>query len=225
MLAMAFTLPTAHGENTVPRQDLDVLRKTAEQFLQTQSTGLPGDVKITVGAIDPRLKLPLCTMPEAFFPPSGKAWGRTTVGVRCSAPTTWTIYVSAEIRVFGQYVAAAAPLAQGQTIGLNDIAKVNGDLASLPSGVITDVSQAVGRTAANTIALGAPLRQDALRNQRAIQQGQGVRVIVNGPGFTVTSDAKALNNANEGQLTQVRTPNGQLISGIAKLGGVVELAY
>jgi flagella basal body P-ring formation protein FlgA len=50
-------------------------------------------------------------------------------------------------------------------------------------------------------------------------------VILNGAGFSVSSEARALNNANEGQLTQVRTSNGQVISGIAKLGGIVELTY
>ncbi|HTH45783.1 MAG TPA: flagellar basal body P-ring formation chaperone FlgA [Oxalicibacterium sp.] len=224
--ALAFTMHAAHAENTAPpRQDLDVLRKTAEQFLQTQATGLPGEVRVTIGAIDPRLKLPACTTPQAFLPPSSKAWGRTTVGLRCTVPSNWTIYVSATVKVFGEYIAAAAPLAQGQTIDQADIGKVKGDLSALPAGVITDATEAIGRTAAATIPLGAPLRQDALRNQRAIQQGQGVRVVVNGPGFSVTSDAKALNNANEGQLTQVRTPNGQVISGIAKLGGIVELTY
>lgn len=226
MAALAcIAMQTAHADNAPPRQDLDVLRKTAEQFLQTQATGLPGEVKVTIGAIDPRLKLPACTTPQAFLPPSSKAWGRTTVGVRCTVPSTWTIYVSATVKVFGEYIAAAAPLAQGQTIDQADIGKVKGDLSALPAGVITDASEAIGRTAATTIPLGAPLRQDALRNQRAIQQGQGVRVVVNGPGFSVTSDAKALNNANEGQMTQVRTPSGQVISGIAKLGGIVELAY
>lgn len=208
-----------------PRQDLAVLKQTAEQFLLTQANGLPGEVRVTVGAIDPRLKLPVCPVPEAFLPPSSKAWGKTTVGVRCNVPSAWTIYVSAQVRVHGEYIAAAAPLAQGQTIGQGDIAKVKGDLTNLPSGVITDPSQAIGRTAASTIALGAPLRQDALRNQQAIQQGQAVRVILNGDGFSVSSEARALNNANEGQLTQVRTAAGQVISGIAKLGGIVELAY
>lgn len=208
-----------------PRQDLALLKQTAEQFLLTQAKGLPGEVKVTVGAIDPRLKLPVCPVPEAFLPPSSKAWGKTTVGVRCNVPTNWTIYVSAQVRVHGEYIAAAAPVAQGQNIGPGDIATVKGDLTNLPSGVITDASQAIGRTAASTIALGAPLRQDALRNQQAIQQGQAVRIILNGDGFSVSSEARALNNANEGQLTQVRTAAGQVISGIAKLGGIVELAY
>lgn len=224
--ALSLTTQLAWAQTAAePRQDLALLKQTAEQFLLTQANGLPGEVKVTVGAIDPRLKLPVCPVPEAFLPPSSKAWGKTTVGVRCTVPTNWTIYVSAQIRVHGEYIAATAPLAQGQTIGPGDIATVKGDLTNLPSGVITDASQAIGRTAASTIALGAPLRQDALRNQQAIQQGQAVRVVLNGDGFSVSSEARALNNANEGQLTQVRTAAGQVISGIAKLGGIVELAY
>lgn len=224
--ALAFTTQIARAQIAEPqRQDLGVVRQTIEQFLQTQANGLPGEVKVTVGAIDARLKLPVCASPEAFLPPASKVWGRTTVGVRCTVPSAWTIYVPATVKVFGEYIAAAAPLAQGQTIGQADIGKVKGDLTNLPSGVITDASQAIGRTMANTVPLGAPLRLDALRNQLAIQQGQGVRVILNGPGFSVTSEAKALNNANEGQVTQVRTPTGQVVSGIAKLGGIVELAY
>ena len=207
------------------RQDLGALKQVVEQFLRTQASGLPGEVKVTVGAIDPRMKLSACATPEAFFPSSSRAWGKTTVGVRCTVPAPWTIYVSAKVQVHGDYVVAAVPLSQGQNITQADIAKVKGDLTAMPAGIITDASQAIGRTVANSIRLGSPLRQDALRNQQAIQQGQAVRVIVNGAGFSVSSEARALNNANEGQLTQVRTTTGQVISGIAKLGGIVELTY
>jgi flagella basal body P-ring formation protein FlgA len=122
-------------------------------------------------------------------------------------------------------VVAAAPLAQGQSIDARDIATVKGDLTRLPAGVITDAAQAIGHVVATSVALGSPLREDALHNQQAIKQGQAVRLILNGSGFTVSSEARALNNANEGQLTKVRTPTGRVVSGIAKLGGVVELAY
>lgn len=224
-LALSAQCAVAQVVEPEARQDLSVLKQTAEQFLRTQAAGLPGEVRVTMGSIDPRTKLPACVAPEAFLPASSKAWGKTSVGLRCGAPSRWTIYVQAKVQVHGEYIAAAAPLSQGQTIGQGDIARVKGDLTTLPAGVITDASQAIGRTAATTVALGAPLRQDALRNQQAIQQGQAVRVVVNGAGFSVSSEARALNNANEGQLTQVRTPAGQVISGIAKLGGVVELTY
>src|SRR5262249_15135898 len=146
-----------------PRQSHDALRQAAEQFLQTQAAGLPGTVTITVGTIDPRVNLAACAAPQAYLPPSARVWGKTTVGVRCTAPTNWNVYLSATVRVQGEYVATAAPLAQGQTIGQTDLVKLNGDLTSLPPGIIMDPAQAIGRALAMSLSPGTPLRQDALR--------------------------------------------------------------
>lgn len=217
MQGMAFAQATEP-----PRQDIAVIKKTVEQFLQVQANGLPGDVTVHVGAIDSRLRMPACPNPQAFLPPSSKAWGKTNVGVRCPEPA-WTIYVQATVKVIGEYVAATVPLAQGQTIAESDLAKVKGDLTTLPPGIIVDPSQAIGRTVTANVRLGAPLRQDALRNQQAIQQGQSVRVVYNGTGFSISSEARALNNATEGQMTQVRTQAGQVLTGIARVGGIVDM--
>ena len=81
------------------------------------------------------------------------------------APSPWTIYIPAMVQVQGEYLAAAVPLAQGQPIGPNDIARVSGDLTALPPGIVTEQAQAVGHTVARSVAVGAPLRQDALRSQ------------------------------------------------------------
>ena len=73
------------------RQDLDALRQLAEQYLQAQSAGLQGQVAIKVGTLDARMNLAACAAPEAFQQPGARAWGKTTVGVRCGAPTPWTV--------------------------------------------------------------------------------------------------------------------------------------
>lgn len=228
-LLFLFALTLAHGaaaqEQPAARQGHAALRQTVEQFLLTQASGLPGTISVTVGSIDPRLNLAACPSPQAFMPPGGRAWGKTTVGVRCTAPSPWTIYISATVRVQGEYIATAAPLVQGQSIGPNDIVKVKGDLTTLPAGIVTDPSQAVGRSLAISVPLGTPLRQDVLRGQQAVKQGQMVRVVSGGPGFKVSSEARALNNANDGQLAQARTAGGQVISGVARMGGIVEVAY
>ncbi len=108
------------------RQDPAALRQTAEQFLRIQTAGLPGKVDITVGQIDARTNLAACAAPEAFFPNGSRVWGKTTVGMRCREPASWTIYISATVRVTADYVVTAAPLAQGQMIAPNHLAKVNG---------------------------------------------------------------------------------------------------
>jgi flagella basal body P-ring formation protein FlgA len=216
---------TAHGQALAPRQDEDATRKTVEQFLRTQSAGLPGEVSISVGQIDPRLYLPRCPGAEVFLPNGNKAWGKTTVGVRCAEPARWTIYISATVHVVGDYVAAVGPLAQGQIIGLHDIATVHGDLTALPAGVITELSQAIGLTAARSVPAGMPLRQDSLRSQLAVQQGQVVRLVSSGEGFRISAEGRALTNAAEGQIAQAKTAGGQVVSGVAKTGGTLEVTY
>ncbi|WP_194714859.1 flagellar basal body P-ring formation chaperone FlgA [Noviherbaspirillum soli] len=225
-LAALLVLAGAASAQTAPaRQDHGVLRQTASQFLTVQAGGLPGQITVTVGAIDPRLNLAACTAPEAFLPNGARAWGKTSVGVRCVAPSPWTVYIPAMVQVQGEYLAAAVPLAQGQTIGPNDIARVSGDLTALPPGIVTEQSQAVGHTVARSVAVGAPLRQDALRSQQAVAQGQVVRLVSSGPGFKVTADGRALANGSDGQVVQVKTQNGQVVSGVARAGGTVEVTF
>ena len=194
-LSAAAIAPAAIAQTPAAYQDHAAIRKTAEQFLRIRSAGLPGQVRIAVGSLDPRLKLAACPAPEAFLPNGRRVWGKTTVGVRCTVPAPWTIYMSATVKVIADYVVAAAPLVQGQKIGPADIATVQGDLTSLPPGIITDTAQAVGRTATISLALGTPLRSDPLRSQQAVQQGQMVRLVSAGPGFRVSAEARALASA------------------------------
>lgn len=215
----------AAAQGVDARHDPAQIRLQVEHFLNVQTAGLPGQVTVKVGQIDQRLALPMCAVVEPFLPNGARLWGKTSVGVRCSAPSPWTIYVPASIKVSGDYVIAAAPLAQGQLLSAADLAKVSGDLTSLPNGIITDPAQAIGKTLAVSLQAGAPLRSDAVRSQNAVQQGQTVRLMTTGPGFSVSGEGRALNNATEGQIVQARTGSGQVVSGVARIGGVVEVSY
>lgn len=206
------------------RQEPAAIRKTVENFVRLQSVGLPGQVAFTVGAIEPRLNLPACPVLEAFLPPGSRLWGHATVGVRCGAPS-WTLYVPVTVRVTADVVVSARPLAQGQAIGSADIVLRSSDLTQLPASVVTEPAQAVGKTLTSSIASGQPLRLDLLRAPLVIQQGQVVKLQSRGRGFTVSSEGRALANAAEGQVVQVRTPSGGVVSGIARPGGVVEVSF
>jgi flagella basal body P-ring formation protein FlgA len=201
------------------------LRSVVEQFLQTQTAGLPGKASVKVGAVDPRLSLAACPVPEAFLQPGARAWGKTTVAVRCSAPTAWTVYIQAQVSVLADYVAAAVPLAQGQPLEQGQLVLMQGDIASMPNGIITDMAQAIGRSPTVSLAAGTPLRLDTLKSKPVIQQGQMVRLVSTGAGFSVSSEARAIGTAGAGQVVQVRTPTGAIVSGTAKAGGLVEVAF
>jgi flagella basal body P-ring formation protein FlgA len=206
-------------------QDLGIIRKVVDSFVKLNTTELPGQVSHTVGTIDPRLQLPACDMPEVFLPAGSRLWGNTTVGVRCQSAAPWTIYVPVSVKIMAQVVVATRPLAAGQTVAQTDVTTQHADLSQLPAGVIQDSNQVVGKTIISGAPSGQALRQDMLRAPQVIQQGQNVKLVAKGSGFQVSSEGKALANATLGQAVSVRTQSGQVINGIARQNGVVEVNF
>jgi flagella basal body P-ring formation protein FlgA len=70
---------------------------------------------------------------------------------------------------------------------------------------------------------GTPLRLDALKSKPVVQQNQAVRIVSRGENFSVSGEGKAIGNAGEGQVVQVRTQRGAIVSGTARTGGIVEI--
>ncbi len=199
--------------------------ETAERYARQQTQGLPGEISISVGQLGPGSLLPPCDRHEGYTPAGSRLWGKTNIGVRCLGPNTWSVLVPVQIRVTGPYVTTARPLSAGQTIQIGDLAKVTGDLTSLPGGVVIEPGSAIGKTLKNALAANTPLRNDQLLAPMVIRQGQTVRVISKGSGFAVSSEGKAINNATEGQIVQLRMATGQTVSGIARADGTAEISY
>ena len=208
-----------------PKQDLALVKTKVEEFLQMQTVGYPGKVTVQAGAIDPNLKLAQCQDMQVFLPSGSRAWGKTSVGIRCSTPSAWTIYAQATVNVVAQYLVAATPLAQGRVITPEDLLFQTGDLTQLPAGIFTDIAQALGRIVNISMNAGTVLRQEMLKVSPVVQQGQTVMLTSGGKGFRVSAEGKALTKANEGQVVQVKVANGQVVSGIARSGGQVEVVF
>lgn len=209
----------------VAKQNLTSIKTKITEFLETQTIGYPGKVSVHAGAIDPNLKLAQCPDIQVFMPTGSRAWGKTSVGVRCNAPNVWTIYVQATVNVMARYLVAASPLAQGQLVTEQDVMFEKGDLTQLPAGVFTDQAQAVGRTVNISMNAGTVLRQEMLKIAPAVQQGQTVMVVSKGNGFSVSAEGQAMGKANEGQVVQVKVASGQVVTGIARNGGQVEVGF
>ncbi|MBS0346765.1 MAG: flagellar basal body P-ring formation protein FlgA [Proteobacteria bacterium] len=205
------------------RQDPAPVRAEVARFLNIQSRSLPGEVSIQVGDFATDNVLPPCVQLEAFLPPGSRQWGRLTVGVRCLAPSAWSAYVPAEVRVRGVYLVTATPLTAGQIVGPDDLRREIGELSTQATDVLTDPSQAVGHAARISLAAGKPLAASNLRLPPAVVQGQPVKVISRGPGFQVANDGTALSTASDGQGAQVRLSTGQVVRGVARNGGFVEI--
>jgi flagella basal body P-ring formation protein FlgA len=209
----------AHGAAPVPLTGY--ARPVIEQFLASQTAGLPGKAQISIDA-PLSGNLPPCDALEAFLPGGAPLRGRVSVGVRCNADPRWTRYVQARIAVMGTYHAAARQIEAGQALSAADTVAREGDLAALPASVVVDASQLAGQVALNRIAVGAPVRRDQLRGVPLVQQGQTLKVLSRGPGFVVSTEGKAMASAAAGARVQVRMQGGQLVTGMLGADGVVE---
>jgi flagellar basal body P-ring formation protein FlgA len=209
----------------VVKQDLSILKDKISEYLKIQTTGYPGQVTIQTGAIDNRLKLAPCADVNVFMPRGSRPWGKTSVGLKCMAPSLWTIYVQATVKVNGQYLVAVAPLAQGQIVTDKDVVFETGDLTQLPVGVYTEISQVVGHIVNISMNAGTVLRQDLLKTMPVVQQGQSVMLVTAGEGFSISAEGHAMTKAVEGQVVQVKVANGQVIAGVARADGKVEVNY
>ncbi|WP_374604017.1 flagellar basal body P-ring formation chaperone FlgA [Niveibacterium sp.] len=198
------------------------LREAVTQFLMREASRNSGAVTVEIAdAAIPRNAKP-CDAPQAFLPSGQRAWGHTTVGVRCPQPA-WTLFIPARVRVEDDYLVAAHPLAAGSVLGAQDWEVRRGDVAALPPGTLTRPYQAVGRTLRQAVPGGTALRSNQLLVVQAVERGQRVQVISHGPGFQVGNEGIALTAAADGQPVQVRLDSGRVLQGIARSGGRVDV--
>jgi len=198
------------------------LTEEASKFLNQESSGL-GEVHVQVNLPEQLADLPRCEHIEAFLPPGARAQGKTTVGVRCTTPNRWTIFLHAQVQVLAPYLVAAHPLSAGQTLSPADLMIKLTDINEVPPGVMNTPEALYGNTLVSNVPAGSPIRRQQIKLAYVVQSGQAVRLRLAGQGFQITGEGVALSNASDGQSVQVRTPRGSLVSGIARSGGTVEL--
>ncbi|MBI1173851.1 MAG: flagellar basal body P-ring formation protein FlgA [Sideroxydans sp.] len=205
-----------------PQQSHNEIRQAITRFVRMQTQSLPGKVEIKVDEIDRRLQLNACPALETFLPPGGHLLGNGTVGVRCPKSGTvsgWTLYVPVHITVTATLLVTNRPLPRGKVMSPDDFSDQSGVITQ--ADMLTDPAQVTGKILRYGVGAGQILRQSMLRDPYAVVQGQNVPVVVEGRGFHVRSEGKALNNAAEGENVQVRTASGRVVSGTAQENGEV----
>ncbi|CAH0447708.1 flagellar basal body P-ring formation chaperone FlgA [Ralstonia syzygii] len=233
MMRVGYAPPgSATAQTATTIQGPTAIQMQIQQQLQSQLDILSGTTddsgsraSVEVGAVDPRVANQPCDQVELMLPAANRLRGRIQVGVRCRSPHAWAAWVPATIQISGTYYVAARQLPPGKTLDMGDLEARTGDLSILPASVVQQPADAVGRVLLTSLAPNQPLRAESLRMPIAVQAGQTVKLVAEGGGFQVTSDGRALNQAAVGQVAQVRTTNGNVISGIAQSVGVVAVQF
>ncbi|MDO8206545.1 MAG: flagellar basal body P-ring formation chaperone FlgA [Gallionella sp.] len=204
-----------------PQLDHAALKATVDTFVRQQTAGLPGKVAFNVDEIDRRIALRQCSKIEAFLPTGSQLIGRVSIGVRCSDPNGWSIFIPVQIKITRDLLISARPLSMGQIVHEEDLARQTTETTQNVG--LTDARQVIGKVLRYSIAAGYTLREDMLRTPYSVKQGQSVKLSIQGGGFSLSSSGVALNNASEGETVQIRTSSGRVVSGIAGAEGVVQI--
>jgi flagella basal body P-ring formation protein FlgA len=218
-----FYCATSAAQTPVPpRQSIDSIKSTIENFVKKETLSLSGIVAIDVGYIDSRIMLVPCTNISAAVPAGNKLWGRTTVAVHCTTPASWTIYVPVSVKIQASYLIAKKNINTGQLISDNDLDIAFGDVTRMTRGYLTEPQQASGRVAAMQITANTPLRSDSFKQVNTVQAGQSVRIRIKGSGFSVIAGGVAMTSASKGQPVQAKTSSGHLVRGTATEDGMID---
>jgi len=189
------------------------LRDATVQAQSAGATKLRMEVK--VGSLDSRLKLAPCGNVEPYLPPGARLWGRTRVGLRCmDGMSRWNVSLPVTVNAYGMAWVIKDAVATGAVVTQNDVVEAEVNWAEESSSVLRDKALWLGQVATRSLISGQALRQGMVRPATVFQAGAPVRVLAQGMGFEISSDAQALSAGVVGQVARVRMENGRVSSGV-----------
>jgi flagella basal body P-ring formation protein FlgA len=215
---------------TAPARAMAIETAMAEQVQQfaaeaTRDAGLAGlRVQISVGRLDPRLRLAPCATVQPYLPTGTRLWGAARIGLRCAdAAVRWNVYLPIQVDVFGPALVANSALPAGHVLNADDLRSAEVNLAATRSPTVARQELAIGRALSRPMAAGDTLRGADLRARQWFAAGDNVRLVAAGSGWRINGEGQALAAGVEGQSVRVRTESGRVVSGVAVAERLVEV--
>lgn len=186
---------------------------------------LPLRMEVTVGELDPRLKLAACAKVEPYIPPGVQLWGKARLGLRCvQGIKRWNVFLPITVKAFGPAWVVKGQVSQGTVLSESDAMAMEVDWAENSSAIVANQADWLGQTATRMLSTGQALRQDMVRASQVFQSGTQVRVLVGGPGFEIATSGQAVSGGVVGQSARVRMDTGRILMGLVIDSRTVRLA-
>lgn len=206
-------------------QGLEEIRAAVESFVAAQTTDSGGNRTIEVSNLDARVRLARCAEGlRVFFAPGSHSGSRRTVGVSCTGPKPWTLYVSARVIRRGAVLVATRNLARGAVLTEPDLALEERNLEEGPAGYLTDPAQALGKRTVRPLRLGAPLSSGVLDDVQVIARGQRVWLVAQSRSLSVRMAGTALEAGTPGDRIQVQNDaSKKVVQGLVGEDGTIRV--
>lgn len=211
-----------------PAADLSALSQRWLDTAMQQGLGgaeLPLRMEVTVGTLDPRLRLAACNRVEPYLPAGSRLWGRTRLGLRCvDGSSLWNVYLPVTVKAFGPAWVLTGNVASGAVLSASDATEAEVDWAAEQAAVVANPQSWVGQIATRHLVAGQAVRQNMVKPPSLFKAGAQVRVVAQGPGYSVVSSGQAMTAGAAGQNIRIRMGNGRVIGGIVSEDGTIEAA-
>ena len=199
-------------------QALEDIQSAAEEFVRSRLPASPAKQFVTAAKLDPRLRVEACGQALQTFEQSATALGeRVTVGVRCAAANTWTLYVPVAVEVEIPVLVLRRALARRARVAIVDVEPETRRVPGNAATFLLDTASLQGHRLKRSLPAGTALTVDMLVPDVIVRRGQQVTLIAASGPVEIRAQGHAL---TEGAVDdRVRVQN---ISSLKVVEGVVE---
>lgn len=201
--------PLPSSAQTPQYQPLADIAAAAEDFARAQlADGEYAGVEVKASNLDPRLRLKNCELPlEGFATNATPRGGRTTVGVRCTGVSPWTLYVPVAVAAAINVVQIKGPLDAGTLLTEAHLEIVSRPLNGLPQNTLRSFDQVTGRVLTRAVNGETLATVNMLRTRELVAKGQEVVILAQGGQVEVRMNGVALEKGQMGERISVRNSN------------------
>ena len=223
---VVFTLFYIEPTNAQVYQPLSTIEEAAEHQLRSTLPRQSGRIFLNAEHLDTRLHLQACSEPLQAFLPTGTNLQNTkaTVGVRCNAGNTWTVYVPVNIESEIETLILNKSLAKNTSISTLDVDTRTQRVSGLMTHYTQDVKELQNKRTKRDLPSGTVLMPDMLQAQLVVKRGQQVTILAEIAGIEVRNQGIALADASPDMRIQVKNlSTAKVIEGVVDTGGVVRV--
>ena len=179
-----------------------------------------------MGRLDPRLRLPACSIPlQVSLESPAQPVGRVTLRVRCDSNAPWTIFVPGHVNLYQEVAVAVRSMQRNSIVQHSDVQLAERDVSSLRQGYILNLENVVGQKLTRPVQPNQVIAVSALKAAAAVNKGDAVVISASGTSMFVRMPGMALEEGTVGQQIRVRNTRSKRIIHARVTGpGQVEVA-
>ena len=192
-------------------QSLSALSEAAQRYALSQAStqATIDNIEVTVGNLDPRLRLVPCQSELiAFTPPGSRAMGNTTIGIRCDNPKPWSIYIPVKVAVYSPAVIVINPVRRGDLITATDVELKKVDISLVRGKPFKQLDLVIGSKSKNTLNPGSIIDMNSVC---VVCKGDQVVITASNTAISVKMSGMALSDGSIGDSIRVQNRSSKRV--------------